>query len=101
MLLKPGNESFLFVTGVASHIHEAESEDELRAVAEVTLDGGSPLLANGFRDFGPAVPWEVDDDESVLNVEEVNQLGASGGRRDTGELAAVAEFVDEGGFADV
>ena len=61
------------------------------------LPGGS--LAAGH--LGVAVAGQVDDRRAVGQDEQVEQLGATRGVRDLGELAAVGQRVDQRRLADV
>jgi hypothetical protein len=47
------------------------------------------------------VAWKIHKDESVIDVEEINQLGSSGSRAGFNKMFSVYERVDQAGFAHI
>ena len=71
------------------------------AFEQVALDHLRPVLADPVGDLGVAVAGQVDERAAAVELEHVDQLRASRGVADAGQLLGVGEGVDERRLPDV
>lgn len=84
------------VGGANAGVDDEEDEAELLRLPEVVAQHAGEVLAFGFGGFGEAVAWEVDQVEAMIDVEEVDGLGAARLGAYTREAFLVGEIIEEG-----
>jgi hypothetical protein len=98
---QPVDQILLFFPGQAPDVHDDDHSFEGRAGGKVGFNHGAPFFPYGGRDLGIAKAGQVDKSEVAIDVEEVDQLGASRGGACFYQVPAVDKGVDQAGFADV
>ena len=83
-----------------THINQLEHQLDAAACFEIAADQVAPFCFAVFRNFCIAVAWQVSETH-ILQTEEVDGLGLTRNGRNTSQVLAVEEFIDERGFTYV
>lgn len=100
-MLAPINHPKVKVGERMANIHDEKNALQGFPSAEKALDHGAPGLLDGFRNFGIAIAWKVDNPSGAIQVEEVKQLRATGRLTDPSQIPLLGQCIDGTGLSRI